>query len=157
MQKITPFLWFDGQAEEAMNFYCSVFKEAKVLNTNHYGDNAPMPKGTVLTATFELFGQRFTVLNGGPHFKFNPAVSFYVSCDSQEEVDHYWQRLTEDGGQEGPCGWLTDKYGLSWQIVPTILTKLLQDKNGEKAGQVMQALMKMGKLDIEGLQKAFDQ
>ena len=115
-----------------------------------------MPKGTVLTATFELFGQQFTVLNGGPHFKFNPAVSFYVSCDSQEEVDHYWQRLTEDGGQEGPCGWLTDKYGLSWQIVPTILTKLLQDKNGAKAGQVMQALMKMGKLDIDGLQKAFD-
>lgn len=154
MQKITPFLWFAGQAEEAMNFYCSVFKDAKVGNITRYGDSGELPKGSVMTASFQLHGQEFTALNGGPHFSFTPAISFYVSCDSQEEVDYFWEKMTENGGATGPCGWLTDKFGLSWQIVPTILYELLRDKDPEKSNKVMQALMKMQKIDIEGLKKA---
>jgi len=155
MQKITPFLWFDNQAEEAMNFYVSIFKNAKVLSVNRYGDDAPLPKGSVLTANFELDGQRFVALNGGPVFKFNPAISFVVDCDTQEEVDMYWRKLSA-GGKEGQCAWLEDKFGVSWQIVPKQLGQLLSDPDPAKAGRVMQAMMQMKKIDIAGLQRAYD-
>jgi predicted 3-demethylubiquinone-9 3-methyltransferase (glyoxalase superfamily) len=137
MQKITPFLWFDNQAEEAMNFYTSIFKNSKVGNVTRYGEAGPGPKGSVMTATFELEGQEFMVLNGGPQYKFTEAVSFFVNCNSQEEVDTLWEKLSE-GGEEGPCGWLKDKFGLSWQIIPTALGQMLNDPDPEKAQRVMQ-------------------
>src|SRR5208283_168602 len=127
MQKITPFLWFDDKAEEAMNYYVSIFKNSRILSVARYGDAGPGPKGSVMTASFQLEGQEFVALNGGPQFKFTPAISFVVSCETQEEVDHYWDKLVE-GGKPSRCGWLDDKFGLSWQIVPAILSKLLGDK-----------------------------
>ena len=156
MQKITPFLWFDGQAEEAMNFYISIFKNSKAGTVTRYGEAGPGPKGSVLTASFELEGLEFTALNGGPHFKFNEAISFHVSCESQEEVDYFWSKLSE-GGQTNRCGWLKDRYGVSWQIVPSVLPKLLQDKNAGKSNSVMQAMLQMDKLDIKRLKQAYDQ
>jgi len=156
MQKITPFLWFDGQAEEAMNFYTSIFKNSKAETVTRYGEAGPGPKGSVLTASFELEGLKFTALNGGPHFKFNEAISFHVSCESQEEVDYFWSKLSE-GGKTSRCGWLKDRYGVSWQIVPSILPKLLQDKNAGKSNSVMQAMLQMDKLDIKRLKQAYDQ
>jgi predicted 3-demethylubiquinone-9 3-methyltransferase (glyoxalase superfamily) len=153
MQGINPFLWFDNNAEEAMNLYVSVFKNAKVLNVARYGDAGPGPKGTVMTAEFELDGKKFVALNGGPHFKFTEAVSFVVNCENQEEVDYYWEKLSE-GGEKSRCGWLKDKFGLSWQIVPTILGKLMADKDPEKSKRVMQAMLKMDKIDIEPLKRA---
>jgi predicted 3-demethylubiquinone-9 3-methyltransferase (glyoxalase superfamily) len=155
MQKIVPFLWFDTQAEEAVSFYTSVFKNAKAGQVTRYGEAGPGPKGSVMTATFELFGQEFVALNGGPVFKFTPAISFVVNCETQEEVDDYWTKLSA-GGQTQQCGWLTDKFGVSWQIVPTILTKLMQDKDPVKAQRVMEAMLKMTKLDIKGLQQAYE-
>jgi len=151
--KITPFLWFDTQAEEAAKFYTSIFKNSKIVSLTRYGDAGPGPKGSVQTIAFELEGQRFTALNGGPHFKFNEAVSFVVHCETQAEVDEFWKRLT-DGGHEVQCGWLKDKYGLSWQIVPTALFKLLQDPDPAKTKRVMQAMFQMKKLDIAGLENA---
>jgi len=155
MQKITPFLWFDNNAEEAANFYLSVFKNSKILNTARYSEVGPGPKGTVMTVEFELDGQEFVALNGGPQFKFTEAVSFVVNCDTQEEVDYYWERLSE-GGEKSRCGWLRDKFGLGWQVTPTILGKLLADKDQEKANRVMQTMLKMDKLDIEPLQRAYE-
>lgn len=152
-QKITPFLWFDTQAEEAAHFYTSIFKNAKISMVTRYGDAGPGPKGSVQTIAFELEGQKFTALNGGPHFKFTEAISFVVTCETQEEVDEYWKRLTE-GGHEVQCGWLKDKYGLSWQIVPTALFRLLQNPDPAKTNRVMQAMFKMKKLDIAGLENA---
>ena len=153
MSKITPFLWFNNQAEEAMQFYTSVFKHAKVHEVTRYGDAGPMPKGTVMTASFELEGMPFTALNGGPHYNFNQAVSFVINCDNQGEIDYYWDKLTE-GGKAIQCGWLTDKFGLVWQVVPTVLPKLLKDKDPAKASRVMHAMMKMVKFDIAGLEAA---
>src|SRR5467141_2317271 len=148
MQKITPFLWYDDKAEEAANFYVSIFKNSKVVSVARYGEAGPGPKGSAMTVAFELDGQKFVALNGGPHFKFTEAVSFVVNCTSQEEVDYFWDKLTADGGSESQCAWLKDKYGLSWQIVPTILIELLQDKDAEKSHRVMQAMMQMKKIDI---------
>jgi len=155
MQKIMPFLWFDGKAEEAMKFYVSTFKNSKVLGVSRYGEAGTGPKGSVMTVRFELDGQEFIGLNGGPQFKFTEAVSFSVDCKTQKEVDELWEKLSE-GGEQGPCGWLKDKYGLSWQIVPSILGKLLGDKDPAKANRVMKAMLQMKKLDIAGLQKAYD-
>ena len=155
MQKITPFLWFDGNAEEAMNLYVSIFRDSKIGSVSRYGDAGPGPKGTVMVGRFEIEGQEFLVLNGGPEYKFTPAVSFVVNCETQEEVDHYWDKLAE-GGRTQQCGWLQDKFGLSWQIVPTILGKLLQDKDPAKSQRVMKAMLGMVKIDIAGLQKAYD-
>jgi predicted 3-demethylubiquinone-9 3-methyltransferase (glyoxalase superfamily) len=152
-QKITPFLWFDGNAEEAMTFYTSVFKNAKVENIFRNGPQGPGSEGSVMSGTFLLDGQRFMALNGGPHFSFTPAISFFVNCESQEEVDDLWEKLSA-GGEKSRCGWLKDKFGVSWQIVPTVLGKLLQDKDPEKSGRVMQAMMQMEKLDIRKLQQA---
>jgi predicted 3-demethylubiquinone-9 3-methyltransferase (glyoxalase superfamily) len=154
-QKITPFLWFDDQAEEAVNFYVSVFKNSKIGTIARYGAEGPGPKGSVMTVSFNLDGQEFVALNGGPMYKFTEAISFVVNCETQEEVDEYWKKLT-DGGKEVQCGWLKDKYGLSWQITPTILPKLLTDKNATKAKNVMHAMMQMVKIDIPTLQKAYD-
>jgi len=154
MQKINPFLWYDDNAEEAANFYVSIFKNSKVVSVARYGEAGPGPKGSAMTVAFELDGQKFVALNGGPHFKFTEAVSFVVNCTSQEEVDYFWEKLLEGGGKESQCGWLKDKYGLSWQITPTILPELLQDKDPEKANRVMQAMMKMVKIDIETLKRA---
>ena len=153
MQKITPFLWFDNNAEEAVQFYTSIFKDSKILGTSRYGDAGPGPKGTVMTMKFELNGQEFIALNGGPHFKFTEAISFVVNCETQKEIDEYWAKLTA-GGKEVQCGWLRDKYGLSWQIVPTVLGQLMQDKDPEKVKNVTQAFMKMVKMDIEALKRA---
>jgi predicted 3-demethylubiquinone-9 3-methyltransferase (glyoxalase superfamily) len=154
--KITPFLWFDGNAEEAMNYYVSVFKNSKVINVNPAKIDTPAVKeGQVLTCTFELEGHEFIALNGGPLYKFNPAVSFFVSCDSQAEVDYYWEKLLE-GGKPNACGWLQDKFGVSWQIVPKVLWDLLHDKDAEKSRKVMQAMMKMVKLDTAALQAAYE-
>lgn len=153
MQKITPFLWFNDQAEEAMKFYVSIFKNSKVLTVARYGDTGPGPKGSVMTAAFELNGQEFIALNGGPQFTFSPAVSFLVSCESQQEVDYYWNRLSA-GGRTDQCGWLQDKYGLSWQVVPTALPRLLQDRDPQKAQRVMNAMMQMTKIEIEPLERA---
>lgn len=155
MQKITPFLWFDGQAEEAMNFYVSIFKNSKVLSVNRYGKGAPMPEGTVLTANFELNGLRFVALNGGPVYKFSPATSFVVDCEDQAEVDYYWEKLGE-GGTYNRCAWLDDKFGVTWQIVPKQLGQLLSDPDPAKADRVMHAMMQMQKIDIAGLQRAAD-
>jgi predicted 3-demethylubiquinone-9 3-methyltransferase (glyoxalase superfamily) len=153
MQKINPFLWFNHHAEEAMNFYISVFKNSKVLSVSRFGEAGPGPKGTVMVASFELEGQTFMALNGGPQFTFTEAISFLVNCETQEEVDYFWQKLSE-GGQPSRCGWLKDKFGLSWQIVPTILGELMADKDAEKSKRVMQAMMQMDKLDIEKLKQA---
>ncbi len=156
MQKITPFLWFDGKAEEAMRFYVSIFKNSKVVSISRYGDAGPGPQGTVMVAAFQLDGQEFLALNGGPQFTFSPAISFVVNCKTQDEVDEYWEKLSA-GGETNQCGWLRDKYGLSWQIVPTILGELMQDKDPEKSGRVMKAMLQMHKIDIEGLKKAYEQ
>jgi predicted 3-demethylubiquinone-9 3-methyltransferase (glyoxalase superfamily) len=153
-QKITPFLWFDDQAEEAVKFYTSIFKNSKTLHISRYGDSGPGPKGSVMTISFELDGQQYTALNGGPHFKFTEAISMVVNCETQEEIDHFWNRLAE-GGQEVQCGWLKDRYGLSWQIVPTMLGELMSGDAG-RSKRVMQALMQMKKLEIAGLQKAYE-
>jgi predicted 3-demethylubiquinone-9 3-methyltransferase (glyoxalase superfamily) len=150
MKKITPFLWFDTQAEEAMDFYVSVFKNSKVLSVT------PGPNGIAQTVNFELEGQEFIGLNAGPQFKFNEAISFFVSCKTQAEVDELWEKLTADGGEESRCGWLKDKYGLSWQIIPTALSEMLGDPDPEKAGRAMQAMLKMNKIDIQGLRQAYD-
>jgi predicted 3-demethylubiquinone-9 3-methyltransferase (glyoxalase superfamily) len=156
MQKITPFLWFDTQAEEAMNFYMSIFKNSKVLSTSRYGEGGPMPKGMLMTATFVLDGQELMVLNAGPEFKFNEAISLFVDCETQEEVDELWAKLTADGGEESQCGWLKDKYGLSWQIIPRALNEMLTDSDPVKAGRAMQAMLQMQKIDIATLRKAFE-
>ena len=155
MQKIPPFLWFDSQAEEAMNFYVSIFRNSKVLTVNRYGDAGPGPKGTVMTANFLLDGQEFVALNGGPQYKFTPAISFVVNCESQQEVDDLWDKLSA-GGREDPCGWLQDKFGVSWQIVPSVLVKLLSDPDPVKAQRVMAAMMKMKKIDIAALKRAYE-
>jgi predicted 3-demethylubiquinone-9 3-methyltransferase (glyoxalase superfamily) len=154
MQKITPFLWFDNNAEEAAQFYTSIFKNSKILNVSRYGDAGPGPKGSVMVVKFQLAGQEFTALNGGPQFKFSEAVSFVVNCENQQEVDEYWRKLTANGGQESMCGWLKDKFGFSWQIVPTALGRLMGDKDPQRANRVMQALLKMRKLDIATLERA---
>ena len=153
MQKLTPCLWFDTEGEEAANFYTSVFPSSRVVNVARYGDAGPRPAGTVMTVEFELDGQSFVALNGGPQFTFNEAISFQVSCESQEEVDRYWSRLSE-GGEEGPCGWLKDRFGVSWQIVPTRLPELLADPDREKSQRVMAAMLKMGKIEIDELERA---
>ncbi len=150
MQKITPFLWFDTQAEEAMNFYASIFKNSKVLGVT------PGPNGRAMSVNFELEGQEFIGLNAGPQFQFNEAISFLVDCKTQEEVDELWEKLTAEGGEEGRCGWLKDKYGLSWQIIPSALNEMLSDPDPEKAGRAMQAMLEMNKIDIEELQRAYD-
>ena len=155
MKKITPFLWFDDKAEEAVNFYVSIFKNSKVGNVTRYGEAGPGPKGSVMTASFNLDGQDFIALNGGPHFKFTEAISFSVDCKTQEEVDQLWEKLSE-GGQKSRCGWLKDKYGLSWQIVPTVLTEMLSDKDATKSKNVMEAMLKMDKLDIQTLKQAYE-
>jgi predicted 3-demethylubiquinone-9 3-methyltransferase (glyoxalase superfamily) len=155
MQTITPFLWFNGKAEEAMQFYVSVFKNSKIGSVTRYGEAGPGPKGSVMTATFKLDGQEFVALNGGPKFKFTEAISFVVNCEAQKEVDELWEKLSE-GGEEGRCGWLKDKYGLSWQIVPSILVKMLQDKDAETSQRVMKAMLQMNKIDIQRLKQAHD-
>jgi predicted 3-demethylubiquinone-9 3-methyltransferase (glyoxalase superfamily) len=156
MQKITPFLWFDDDAEEAMRFYASIFKNSKVVSVSRYGDEGPGPKGAVMTATFQLDGQEFIALNGGSHFKFTEAISFFVSCKTQEEVDELWEKLSE-GGEKGRCGWLKDKYGLSWQIVPTVLGEMLRDEDPEKSRRAMKAMLQMDKIEIGTLQQAYEQ
>jgi predicted 3-demethylubiquinone-9 3-methyltransferase (glyoxalase superfamily) len=153
MQKITPMLWFDTQAEEAAKFYVSIFPKSKILKTARYGDAGPGPKGSVMTVEFELNGQRMTALNGGPQFKFTEALSLVVDCKDQKEVDHYWSRLLQ-GGEESMCGWLKDRYGLSWQITPTILIKLVSGPDKKKAKRVMEAMFKMRKIDIAALKAA---
>ena len=156
MQQITPFLWFDGNAEEAMNFYTSIFKNSTIGRITRYGDAGPGPKGAVMSGTFQLDGQEFMALNGGPQFKFTEAISFFVNCETQEEVDELWEKLSE-GGQKSRCGWLKDKYGLSWQIIPSALGKMLGDKNPEKSQRVMKAMLQMDKIDIKGLEQAYKQ
>ncbi len=151
MKKITPFLWFDTQAEDAMNFYVSVFTNSKILSV------APGPNGIASSVSFEIEGQEFMAFNAGPHFKFNEAISMFVNCQTQEEVDELWSKLTADGGEESQCGWLKDKFGLSWQIIPSALGELLGDKDAEKAGRVMQAMLGMSKIDIAGLRRAYEQ
>jgi predicted 3-demethylubiquinone-9 3-methyltransferase (glyoxalase superfamily) len=156
MQKITPFLWFDNNAEEAINFYVSIFKNSKVLSMNRYGDAGPGPKGTVMSATFQLEGQQFMALNGGPHFSFSPAISLFVNCETQQEVDELWEKLSA-GGKKERCGWLKDKYGLSWQIIPSALGKMLSDRDPQKSKRVMKAMLQMDKIDIQGLKQAYEQ
>lgn len=160
MQTITPFLWFDNQAEEAANLYSSVFKNSKIVTVARYGEEGAKvsgrPKGTAMTVVFELDGQRFIALNGGPHFKFTEAISFVINCKTQEEVDYYWGKLTV-GGEESQCGWLKDRYGLSWQVVPTALGEMLQDKDPKKSERVMKAMLQMKKIDIQGLRQAYEQ
>lgn len=153
MQKIRPFLWFDCQAEEAMNFYTSIFKNSKIGHVSRCGDAGPGPKGTVMSATFQIEGQEFMALNGGPLFKFSPAISFFVNCETQQEVDELWERLSE-GGEKERCGWLKDKFGVSWQIIPSVLGQLLGDKDAAKANRAMKAMLQMKKLDIEELKRA---
>ena len=153
MQKITPCLWFDGKAEEAMNFYLAMFENAKVTNVVRWGDTGPGPKGSVLTCAFELDGQEFTALNGGPMYQFTPAISLVVKCESQAEVDGYWSKLSE-GGQPQQCGWITDKFGVSWQIVPAALQRLLGDPDPGRAQRAMKAMLKMKKIEIEELERA---
>lgn len=158
MLKITPCLWFDDKAEEAVNFYVSVFKNSKIGRVARYGEAGAKvsgrPKGSVMTATFEIDGQEFMALNGGPHFKFSEAISFIVNCKTQKEIDELWEKLSA-GGEKGVCGWLKDRYGLSWQIVPTVLGKMMQDKDSERTNRVMQAVLQMSKLDIKRLEQAF--
>src|SRR3984893_7367694 len=155
MEKITPFLWFDGQAEEAAKFYTSIFKNSKIGSVSRYGEEGPGPKGAAMSATFELDVQEFIALNGGPQFTFSPAISFVVNCETQEEVDGLWEKLSA-GGMKRQCGWLQDKFGVSWQIVPTALPKLMSDPDREKTSRVMQALMQMDKIDMKRLQQAFE-
>lgn len=155
MQSITPFLWFNDQAEAAMNFYVSVFRNSRILGVRRYGEAGPGPKGSVMTASFVLDGQEFMALNGGPHYSFTPATSFFIRCETQDEVDHFWSKLG-DGGQPMPCGWVTDRFGVTWQVVPTILEQLLEDKDPARAGRVMQAMLTMSKLDIAALKRARD-
>ena len=159
MQKITPFLWFDDQAEEAVNFYTSLFKNSKIgrifRNTEEVAEKTDRPVGSVLTIEFEIEDQKFVALNGGPLFKFNESVSFVINCETQEEVDHFWEKLTANGGEESACGWLRDKFGLSWQVTPTVLIDMLHDKNSEKAERVMKAMLQMQKIDIEDLKQAY--
>ena len=156
-QKITTYLWFDDNAEEAMNFYVSLFKDSKVLELTRYGDAGPGPKGTVMAGTFQLEGQHFMALNGGPHFKFTEAISLFVNCETQQEVDELWTKLTAGGGAPSQCGWLKDKFGLSWQIVPSILLELLSDKDPRRAKRVMEAMLKMSKIDIGQIKQAAEQ
>lgn len=153
MQKITPFLWFDGNAEEAMNFYTSIFKNSKIGQVRRYGEAGPGPKGSVMTGTFQIEGQEFMALNGGPHYKFTPAISFFVNCETQEEVDELWEKLSA-GGEAMQCGWLKDKFGVTWQIIPNALGELLGDKDPQKSQRVMKAMMKMVKIDVEELRRA---
>lgn len=155
MQKITPFLWFDGKAEEAMNFYVSIFRNSEIANVVRYGEAGPGPKGMVMTGTFQLDGQEFVALNGGPQFKFTEAISFWVRCETQEEIDEMWEKLSA-GGEKGRCGWLKDKYGLSRQIVPPVLGEMLQDKDPEKSKRVMMAMLQMDKIDIKTLKQAYE-
>lgn len=156
MQKIIPFLWFDGKAEEAMNFYVSIFKNSKIVSLSRYGEAGPGPEGTVMSAIFQLEGQEFFALNGGPQFTFSPAISFFVNCETQQEVDDLWEKLSE-GGEKQRCGWLKDKYGLSWQVIPTVLGELLQDEDAEKSNRVMKAMLKMDKIDIKTLMEEYEQ
>jgi len=156
MQKITPFLWFDNNAEEAINFYLSIFKNSRIVNMTRYGEAGPGPKGTVMTATFQLDGQEFVALNGGPQFTFSPAISFFVKCETQREIDELWEKLSA-GGEKSKCGWLRDKYGLSWQIVPPVLIELLNDRDPEKSQRVMKAMLQMDKIDIGTLKQAYAQ
>jgi predicted 3-demethylubiquinone-9 3-methyltransferase (glyoxalase superfamily) len=153
MNDITPCLWFDTEGEEAANLYTSVFPNSKIVDVAYYGENSPRPAGTVMTVTFELDGKKFVALNGGPEFKFNEAISFQISCKDQEEVDRYWNTLSE-GGEQGPCGWLKDRFGLSWQVIPTALPRLLGDSDREKAQRVMQSMLSMGKIEIDELERA---
>jgi predicted 3-demethylubiquinone-9 3-methyltransferase (glyoxalase superfamily) len=155
MQKITPFLWFDGKAEEAMNFYTSIFRNSKIGSVTRYGETGPGEKGTVMSATFQLDGQEFIALNGGPMFTFSPAISFFVNCETQAEVDDLWEKLSE-GGERQRCGWLKDKYGVSWQIIPSALGKMLQDKDTEKSKRVMNAMLQMNKIEIKSLKQAYE-
>jgi predicted 3-demethylubiquinone-9 3-methyltransferase (glyoxalase superfamily) len=154
MPNISPCLWFDTEGEEAATFYTSVFPNSRIVDVARYGSAGPRPEGTVMLVTFELDGQRFLALNGGPEFTFSEAISFEVDCESQEEVDHYWSTLTESGGEEGPCGWLKDRYGVSWQIVPRRLTELLSDPDEEKSQRVMKAMLAMKKIDVAELERA---
>src|SRR5579863_2696620 len=154
MHKISPFLWFDQQAEEAANYYVSIFKDSKILSISRYNDAGPGPAGKVLVVKFQIEGQDFFALNGGPQFRFNEAISFAIDCQTQEEVDYFWNKLTADGGKESQCGWLKDKFGLSWQVIPRILIELLSDHDKSKAGRVMQAMLKMKKIEIAALQAA---
>jgi predicted 3-demethylubiquinone-9 3-methyltransferase (glyoxalase superfamily) len=156
MQKITPCLWFDTEGEEAANFYVSLFENSRVLEVSRYGDAGPRPAGSVMTVSFELDGQQFVALNGGPEFTFNEAVSFQISCQGQEEVDHFWDGLGE-GGEPGPCGWLKDRYGVSWQVIPTALGGLLADPDPERAQRVMKAMLGMGKIEVAALERAAEQ
>ena len=156
MQKITPFLWFDTQAEEAANFYVSIFKNSKIGETRRYEEAGPGPKGSVMTITFQIEGQEFIALNGGPHFKFTPAISFFVDCQTQAEVDQLWDKLSE-GGRADQCGWLQDKFGVSWQIIPNVLMKLLGDPDPVKATRVMKAMLQMNKIDVRRLEEAYRQ
>jgi predicted 3-demethylubiquinone-9 3-methyltransferase (glyoxalase superfamily) len=156
MQKITPFLTFNHQAEAAVNFYVATFKNAKILSESRYGEGGPGPAGALMTATFVLEGQEFMALNGGPHFSFAQGFSIFVSCETQEEVDELWEKLSA-GGEKGPCGWLTDQFGVSWQVIPTALGQLMQDANPQKAQAVMQAMLQMSKIDIAALQRAYEQ
>jgi len=156
MQKITPFLWFDNNAEEAMKFYLSLFKNSRLINSSRYGEGMPMPAGTFLVGTFSLDGQEFMVLNGGPQYKLTPAFSLMINCETQEEIDYYWEKLTGDGGKPVQCGWLEDKFGVSWQVVPTILGEFFSKGDATKTNRMMQALMGMVKLDIEGLKRAYN-
>ncbi len=156
MQKITPFLWFDNNAEEAINFYVSIFKNSKVVSMTRYGEAGPGPKGTVMSATFQLDGQEFFALNGGPQFKFSPAISLFVKCETQQEIDALWEKLSA-GGRKDRCGWLQDKYGLSWQIIPPVLGEMLSDKDPRKSQSVMKAMLQMDKIDIARLRQAYEQ
>ena len=155
MQKITPFLWFDGKAEEAAKFYTSIFKDSKITKVTRYGDAGPGPKGTAMSVVFQLEGQEFFALNGGPHFTFSPAISFFVNCETQGEVDTLWEKLSA-GGEKQRCGWLKDKFGVSWQVIPTALGRLLQDDDATKSRAVMRAMMQMEKIDIAGLERAHE-
>lgn len=155
MQKISPFLWFDGNAEQAVKFYTSIFPKSKVLQVARYGQGGPGKPGTVMTVNFRILGQEFTALNGGPQFKFSPATSFVVKCETQREVDYYWKKLSA-GGKPSQCGWLDDRFGLSWQVVPTVLYKFVADKNPERSERVIAAMLNMVKFDLKGLQRAYD-
>jgi predicted 3-demethylubiquinone-9 3-methyltransferase (glyoxalase superfamily) len=156
MQKITPFLWFDGRAEEAVNFYASIFKNSKITSIKYWGEGTPFPKDQIMTATVELDGIQFHAFDAGPQFKFTEAISFFIDCEDQKEVDHFWEKLTSGGGEESMCGWVKDKFGVSWQIVPKALPKLMTDKDPKKAQRVMQAMMKMRKIIVADLEKAYE-
>ena len=155
MQKITTFLTFNNQAEEAVNFYTSIFEDSRITSTSRYGEAGPGPEGSLVTASFELAGQEFIALNGGPSFTFSQGISLFVSCETQEEVDRYWERLSE-GGEKGPCGWLTDKFGVSWQVVPRVLGEMLNDEDRERAARVMNAMLQMSKIEIDELRRAYE-